>query len=157
AQSIPISAADRLPRRRISVLDSEMAFVEVGEGEPVVFLHGNPTSSYLWRNIIPYVSPHRRCLAPDLIGMGQSGNPRAHGCLLVDDIRYLDAWLEALALGSKVVFVGHDWGGVLAFHRAYRFPDAVAGIAYMETFVRQRRWKDLSLSARGFLERVRSP
>jgi haloalkane dehalogenase len=156
-ESLPIEPIDRLPRRRVKVLDSEMAYVDVGSGAPVVFLHGNPTSSYLWRNIIPYVATFRRCLAPDLIGMGESGKPRSHDYRLVDHIRYLDAWFDTICAGDRVSLVGHDWGGVLAFHRTYRFPDSVSSIAYMETFVRQRRWDTLTPSGRNFLERVRSP
>lgn len=151
-----IDPEDRLPRRKLAVLDSEIAFVDVGQGEPVVFLHGNPTWSYLWRNIIPSVAPFRRCLAPDLIGMGQSGKPRSHGYRLVDHVRYLDAWFEALGLTNRVALVGHDWGGVLAFYWAYRFPERVSAIAYMETFVESRRWDALSDSARAFMRRVRS-
>jgi haloalkane dehalogenase len=147
---------DRLPRRGIAVLDSEIAFVDVGRGDPVVFLHGNPTWSYLWRNIIPYVVPFRRCLAPDLIGMGQSGKPRSHGYRLLDHIRYLDAWFDAAGLEGKVALAGHDWGGVLAFHWSHRFPERVSTIAYMETFVQSRRWDGLSDSAKASMRRVRS-
>src|SRR5207245_528024 len=133
-----------------------MAFVDVGEGAPVVFLHGNPTSSYLWRNIIPYVAPFRRCVAPDLIGMGQSGKPRSHGYRLADHIRYLDAWFDAVGLSGQLALVGHDWGGVLGFHRACRFPETVGAIAYMETFVQSRRWDALTPAGRDFMRRVRS-
>jgi haloalkane dehalogenase len=155
-QTQSIDPVDRLPRRRLAVLDSEIAFIDVGRGDPVVFLHGNPTWSYLWRNIIPYVAPFRRCLAPDLIGMGQSGKPRSHGYRLLDHIRYLDAWFDAAGVDGKVALVGHDWGGVLAFHWAHRFPERVIAIAYMETFVQSRRWDALSDSAKAFMRRVRS-
>jgi haloalkane dehalogenase len=151
-----IDPVDRLPRKRVSVLDSEMAYVDVGTGDPVVFLHGNPTSSYLWRNVIPHVAPFRRCLAPDLIGMGQSGRPCSHGYRLADHIRYLDAWFDAIGLDGQLALVGHDWGGVLAFHRTCRFPKVVGGIAYMETFVRSRRSDALTPAARDFMRRVRS-
>src|SRR5437879_2430086 len=93
-----ISAADPHPRRRVNVLDTEMSYVDTGVGDPVVFLHGNPTSSYLWRNIIPYVSPSGRCLAPDLVGMGRSGKSPAQTYRFVDHARYLDAWFDALGL-----------------------------------------------------------
>src|SRR5690348_18423001 len=96
--SDPIPAADPYPRRRVRVLDSEMAYVDVGAGDPVVFLHGNPTSSYLWRNVIPHVESVGRCLAPDLIGMGDSGRAPAGSYRFVDHARYLDAWFEALGL-----------------------------------------------------------
>jgi haloalkane dehalogenase len=156
SQTNAIDPVDRMPRRCVPVLDSEMAFVDVGRGDPVVFLHGNPTWSYLWRNVIPYVAPFRRCLAPDLIGMGQSGKPRSHGYRLVDHIRYLDAWFDAAGFSGKLALVGHDWGGVLAFHWAYRFPERVSAIAYMETFVQSRRWNGLGDDARTFMRRVRS-
>jgi haloalkane dehalogenase len=155
SQTNDIDPVDRLPRRRLAILDSEMAFVDVGQGDPVVFLHGNPTWSYLWRNIIPYVAPFRRCLAPDLIGMGQSGKPRSHGYRLLDHIRYLDAWFDAAGVDGKVALVGHDWGGVLAFHWAHRFPERVRAIAYMETFVQSRRWDALDEGAKAFMRRVR--
>jgi haloalkane dehalogenase len=152
-----IDATDRLPRKRVAALDSEMSYVDVGEGAPVVLLHGNPTSSYLWRNIIPYLTPFRRCLAPDLIGMGQSGKPRSHGYRFVDHARYLDAWFAAVGLSGAITLVGHDWGGALAFHRAARFPSSVTAIAYMETFVQPRRWDDMSAAAQDFFRRLRSP
>lgn len=155
-QTSDIAPVDRLPRRRLAILDSKMAFVDVGQGDPVVFLHGNPTWSYLWRNIIHFVAPFRRCLAPDLIGMGQSGKPRTHGYRLLDHIRYLDAWFDAAAVERKVALVRHDWGGVLAFHWAHRFPERVSAIAYMETFVQSRRWDALDEGAKAFMRRVRS-
>jgi haloalkane dehalogenase len=92
-----ISGADPHPRQRISVLDTEMSYVDTGVGDPVVFLHGNPTSSYLWRNVIPYVSTLGRCLAPDLVGMGRSGQSPARSYRFVDHARYLDAGFDALA------------------------------------------------------------
>src|SRR5512137_3129855 len=119
----PISAADPHPRRRVRVLDTEMAYVDAGSGDPVVFLHGNPTSSYLWRNVIPHVQAVGRCLAADLVGMGDSGKAPAGSYRFVDHARYLDAWFEALELIQNVVLVGHDWGSALAFHWARRHPE----------------------------------
>jgi haloalkane dehalogenase len=109
----------------VKVLDSEMFYRAVGgAGVPLVFLHGNPASSYLWRRVLPLVGPlagePARCLAPDLIGMGQSGKP-AVGYLFADHARYLDGWFEALGL-EDVVLIGHDWGGALAFDWARRHP-----------------------------------
>src|SRR5213593_631066 len=98
-----IDPADPHPRRRVRVLDTEMSYVEVGEGDPIVFLHGNPTSSYLWRNIIPFVAGLGRCLAPDLVGMGQSGQSPGNAYRFADHARYLDGWLEALDLTRNVV------------------------------------------------------
>jgi haloalkane dehalogenase len=138
----PINANDPHPRRRMRVLDSEISYVDVGEGEPIVFLHGNPTSSYLWRNIIPYVSSHGRCLAPDLIGMGQSGKSPTNAYRLVDHARYLDAWFEARDLTRNVTLVLHDWGSALGFYRAFRHPEQIKAIAYMEAILQPRRWAD---------------
>lgn len=137
-----INAVDTHPRQRIRVLDSEMSYVDTGKGDPIVFLHGNPTSSYLWRNIIPYLSGHGRCLAPDLIGMGQSGKSPARAYRFVDHARYLDVWFEALGLTRNVTLVLHDWGSALGFYRAFRHPEQIKAIAYMEAMVQPRRWTD---------------
>src|ERR1043166_2600185 len=96
----------------INVLDSTVHYEDAGSGTPVVFLHGNPTSSHLWRNVTPHLAGQARTLAPDLIGMGASGKP-AVDYSFTDQARYLDAWFEALGL-AEVVLVGHDWGGALA-------------------------------------------
>jgi haloalkane dehalogenase len=130
------------PHKRVRVLDTEMSYVDVGAGDPIVFVHGNPTSSYLWRNIIPFVAEQGRCLAPDLVGMGQSGKPSNCAYRFADHARYLDAWFEALNLSRNIVLVLHDWGSALGFHRAQRFPGQVQAIAYMEAIVQPRRWED---------------
>jgi len=130
------------PRRRVAVLDTEMSYVDTGRGDPVVFLHGNPTSSYLWRNIIPYLSEHGRCLAPDLVGMGESGKSPTSAYQFVDHARYLDGWFEALNLTSNVTLVMHDWGSALGFHRATRYPEQIKAIAYMEAIAMPGRWED---------------
>ena len=127
-----ITSTDSHPRRRVAVLDSELSYVDTGRGDPIVFLHGNPTSSYLWRNIIPYLSEQGRCLAPDLVGMGQSGKSPTSAYRFVDHARYLDAWFEALNLTSNVTLVIHDWGSALGFHRVARYPEQIKAIAYME-------------------------
>jgi haloalkane dehalogenase len=152
-----ISADDPYERSCIDVLDSEMASIDIGAGKPIVFLHGNPTSSYLWRNVIGHLEGLGRCLAPDLIGMGRSGKAPAGAYRFQDHVRYLDAWLEALDLTSDLVLVGHDWGSALGFHRAYRFPDQVRGIAYMEAIVRPMRWDDWPEAARKIFQAMRSP
>lgn len=136
-----ISAFDPHPRKRIPVLDTVMSYVDTGQGDPIVFLHGNPTWSYLWRNIIPFAAGGGRCLAPDLIGMGQSDKMPATSYRLVDHARYLDAWFEALNL-KNVMLVLHDWGSALGFHWARRHADRVQAIAYMEAIVLPRRWED---------------
>ncbi|MBW2636870.1 MAG: haloalkane dehalogenase, partial [Deltaproteobacteria bacterium] len=152
-----ISAADPYERHRIPVLDSEMSYIDTGEGDPIVFLHGNPTSSYLWRNIIPHLENHGRCLAPDLIGMGQSGKAPGGSYRFVDHARYLDAWFDALSLDKNITFVIHDWGSALGFYRVYRNPKCVKAIAYMEGFVQALSWDMWSDRARPIFKSLRSP
>jgi haloalkane dehalogenase len=125
--------------QRIGVLDSEMAYFDVGEGDPIVFLHGNPTSSYLWRNVIPHVAEHGRCVAPDLIGMGASAQPPLE-YRFVDHRRYLDALFDRLGIAERVTLVVHDWGSALGFDWANRHRDAVKGLAYMEAIVKPLTW-----------------
>ena len=137
-----ISPIDKHRRLRVQVLDTEMSYVDVGEGDPIVFLHGNPTSSYLWRNIIPSVSDRGRCLAPDLVGMGASGQSPNGAYRFVDHVRYLDAWFDALDLRRNVLLVLHDWGSALGFHWARRHAERVQGMAYMEAIVQPRIWSD---------------
>lgn len=137
-----ISAADQLPRRRVRVGDTEMSYVDTGSGSPIVFLHGNPTSSYLWRNIIPYAWDLGRCLAPDLVGMGQSLPSPTKAYRFVDQARYLDSWFEAVGLSRDVTLVLHDWGSALGFYRAFRYPEQVRAMIYMEAIVQPRRWDD---------------
>ncbi len=149
-----ISALDPYPRKRVAVLDSDIAYVDTGSGSPVVFLHGNPTSSYLWRNVIPHVEPVARCLAPDLIGMGESGKAPAGSYRFVDHARYLDAWFDALDL-ADVVLVVHDWGSGLGFDWARRHPDRVRGIAHMEAIVQPMRFADFPAEARAAFEAMR--
>lgn len=139
--------------RNISVLDSKISYADMGHGVPFVFLHGNPTSSYLWRNVLPGMGANVRCLAPDLIGMGNSGKPDI-AYSFDDHARYLDAWFEAMGL-EEVVLVGHDWGGALAFDRAARHPGGVRGVAVMETIVRPMTWADFPDSARPRYEALR--
>jgi haloalkane dehalogenase len=142
--------------RRMKVLDSEMAYVAVGQGDPIVFLHGNPTSSYLWRNVIPHVSGRWRCLAPDLIGMGASGPAAGGSYRFVDHARYLDAWFDALGLTRNVTLVVHDWGSALGFHWAARYPERVKALAYMEAIVRPVTWAEWPHNARGIFQGMRS-
>ena len=151
-----LSSTDPHPRQRIKVLETEMSYVDTGRGEPIVFLHGNPTSSYLWRNIIPYLSGHGRCLAPDLIGMGQSGKSPSEAYRFVDHARYLDAWFEAMELTKGVTLVLHDWGSALGFHRAFRFPAQIKAIAYMEAITQPRRWEDFPNGRDAIFQALRS-
>jgi haloalkane dehalogenase len=153
-----ISPADPHPRKRLDAAGVEMAYVDTGKGDPIVFLHGNPTSSYLWRNIIPHLAPHARCLAPDLAGMGDSGKAPDGAYRLADHVRYLDAWFSALDLAhQKVTLVVHDWGSSLGFHWARRNPAAIKGIAYMEAIVRPLSWSEFSDQARPLFQALRSP
>lgn len=151
-----ISRIDAHRRKRIQVLDTEMSYVDVGEGDPIVFLHGNPTSSYLWRNIIPFLTGEGRCLAPDLVGMGQSGKSPRSAYRFRDHVRYLDAWFDALNLTKNAVLVLHDWGSALGFHRAYRHPAQVQAVAYMEAIVQPRRWEDFPNGRDAMFRAVRS-
>lgn len=152
-----ISAKDPYQRKRTKVLDSDMAYVDTGSGDPVVFLHGNPTSSYLWRNVIPRVAQAHRCLAPDLIGMGDSGKNPAGSYRFVDHARYLDAWFEALGLTRNVTLVVHDWGSALGFYWAHRHPERVKALAYMEAVVQPLRWATWPEAARQIFQALRSP
>jgi len=151
-----ISAADWYERRRLRVLDSHLAYVEVGVGDPIVLLHGNPTSSYLWRNIIARLDGAGRCLAPDLIGMGRSGKSPSGSYRLADHVRYLDAWFESLNL-TRVTLVVHDWGSALGFHWARRHPDRVKALVYMEAIVRPLTWAEWPEAARKVFQAMRSP
>jgi haloalkane dehalogenase len=153
----PPSASDPHPRKHIAVADSDIAYVDVGEGHPIVFLHGNPTSSYLWRNVIPHLADMGRCLAPDLIGMGQSGKSGTGTYRFEDHRRYLDAWFEAMNLGERVTLVLHDWGSALGFHWYQRNPARVRAIAYMEAIVKPVTWEDWPDGARRVFEAMRSP
>jgi len=152
----PISAHDPHPRRRLDVLDSTMAYVDAGQGPPVVFLHGNPTSSYLWRNVIPHVTAVGRCLAPDLIGMGDSGQASAGSYRFADHARYLDAWFDTLGL-RDVTLVMHDWGSALGFWWAFRNQRRVRGLAYLESIVRPVTWAEWPENARKIFQVMRSP
>jgi len=154
--STPLSPDDRYPRRRARVLDSELAYIDTGAGDPIVFLHGNPTSSYLWRNVIPHVEGIGRCLAPDLIGMGDSGKSPTGSYRFVDHSRYLDAWFDAVGLGGRVTLVVHDWGSALGFHWAHRHPNQVAGLVYMEAIVRPLSWDEWPEPARKVFQAMRS-
>src|SRR3989440_162970 len=156
AVAAPVSAADFYERRRVPVLDSFLAYVEVGVGAPIVFLHGNPTSSYLWRNIIPPLQGVGRCLAPDLIGMGRSRKAPGGRYRFADHACYLDAWFEALAL-RDVTLVVHDWGSALGFDWARRHPERGRALVYMEAIVRPVTWPDWPETARKMFQAMRSP
>lgn len=151
-----ISASDPYTRKRVDVLDSAMAYVETGDGAPIVFLHGNPTSSYLWRNVIREAEGSGRCLAPDLIGMGDSGPSGDGDYTFATHAKYLDAWFDAVLPDGKLVLVVHDWGSGLGFHWANRHRDRVEGIVYMEAIVQPMTWDDWPDGARKIFDGMRS-
>jgi haloalkane dehalogenase len=154
-----ISAKFPSNKKRLNVLGQSMAYIEVGSGDPIVFLHGNPSSSYLWRNVIPHLQDLGRCIAPDLIGMGDSEKLPTSGpgsYTFVEHRRYLDALLEELNVNEQVTLVLHDWGSALGFDWANRHRPAVKGIAYMEAIVRPRTWNDWPEAARGTFQALRS-
>jgi len=148
-------------KKTTAVFGKRMAYVEVGEGDPIVFLHGNPTSSYLWRNVIPHLAGKGRCIAPDLIGMGDSeklADPGPGSYRFVEHRKYLDALLESLGVRERVTLVIHDWGSALGFDWANRHRDAVHGIAYMEAIVGPiPSWDDWPKAVRPLFEAFRSP
>jgi haloalkane dehalogenase len=144
-------------KSRVSVLGVPMAYVEAGKGDPIVLLHGNPTSSYLWRHVIPELVKVGRCIAPDLIGMGDSAQiaagPTAYR--FVDHRDYLEGFLNAMGIDEKVTLVGHDWGGALLFDWGRRNPEAVKAVAYMETIVTPMTMEDWPDSAQGIFSALR--
>ncbi|PCI74699.1 MAG: haloalkane dehalogenase [SAR86 cluster bacterium] len=153
-----ISATEHA-KKKITVKGKTMAYVEMGEGEPIIFQHGNPTSSYLWRNIMPHLQDQGRCIAIDLIGMGDSDkldNPGASSYTFAEHRDYLDGALEALGVERDVTLVIHDWGSALGFDWANRHRDAVKGIAYMEGIVRPVSWDEWPEAARGVFQGFRS-
>ena len=159
ASARDISAAE-LPKKRVQVTGLELAYVDEGAGDPVLSLHGNPTSSYLWRNIIPYLSDRARCLAPDLVGMGDSDRlPRSGpGTYRYPDHRaFVDGFVAAMGIGKRLTLVVHDWGSALGFDWAARHPDAVRGVAYMEAVVRVVSWDEWPEASRGIFQGFRSP
>lgn len=139
----------------INVHGSNMHYVDEGEGKPILFLHGNPSSSYLWRNIIPYVTDFGRVIAPDLIGMGKSDKPnlsyRFH-----DHYHYLNGFIDALGL-TNFTMVLHDWGSALGFHYANKNPQNIEAIAFMEALLRPLNWSDFDPEFRRVFKLMRTP
>ena len=150
-----ISAAFPYESKFQEVQGSKMHYVEEGAGDPVLFLHGNPTSSYLWRNVIPHVSPLARCIALDLIGMGKSDKPDID-YRFVDHSKYVEGFIEGLGL-RNITFVIHDWGSALGFHYARRHEDNVKGLAFMEAIVRPLTWDEFPEEARQMFQGFRTP
>ena len=152
-----ISTQDSHPRKNISAGGVDISYVDTGSGDPIVFLHGNPTSSYLWRNIITHLESISRCLAPDLMGMGDSGSSPNGSYRFVEHSAVLDQWFDAVGLTSKVTLVVHDWGSALGFHWAKRNPEHVKGIVYMEAIVRPVTWEEWPEASRSLFQSFRSP
>ncbi|RLD21067.1 MAG: haloalkane dehalogenase [Bacteroidetes bacterium] len=151
-----ISAAFPFESKYIDINGSKIHYIDEGEGNPILFLHGNPTSSYLWRNIIPYLQPIGRCIAPDLIGMGKSDKPDIkYG--FQDTYDYLEAFIDSLGL-KNITLVIHDWGSGLGFHYANTHRDNIKGIAFMEAMVKPLTWKGMpSASLRMAFRMMRTP
>ncbi|MEM7190751.1 MAG: haloalkane dehalogenase [Pseudomonadota bacterium] len=150
--------ADR--KQFTDLMGQRMAHVEMGQGDTVLFLHGNPTSSFLWRSVMAEVEGSARCFAPDLIGCGDSDKLPDSGpdrYTIAEHARFLDAWIDAVIPSGKITLVIHDWGGALGFNWARRNAERVRGIAYMETIVRPMEWDEFSQNARPVFEGLRSP
>jgi haloalkane dehalogenase len=148
------------PKKFVDVLGKRMAYVELGTGAPIVFQHGNPTSSYLWRNVMPHVQHLGRCLALDLIGMGDSEKLEPSGpdrYTFVEHRRYFDAALETLGVDGDVTLVIHDWGSALGFDWANRHRERVKAVCYMEAIVRPLTWQEWPEAARALFQAFRSP
>jgi len=155
-----ISPDERYEKKRAQVKGRSMAYVETGSGDPIVFQHGNPTSSYLWRNIIPHVEGLGRCIAPDLIGMGDSDKLPDSGpdrYTFAEHREYFDALLAELGVSENVTLVIHDWGSALGFDWANRHRDRVKGIAYMEAIVQPLSWEQWPDAATKIFQGFRSP
>ncbi len=153
-------SSEPLSKSYATVNGKQMAYHDSGSGDPVVFLHGNPTSSYLWRNIVPHVRPHARVVVPDLIGQGDSDKLDDTGpdsYRFVEHREYLDGLLDQLDLGDNITFVIHDWGSALGFDWANRHRDRVAGLCYMEAIVRPMSWAEWPEAAAGIFQGFRSP
>ena len=156
AETNAISAAFPFESKFMDVRGSAMHYVDVGEGDPILFLHGNPTSSYLWRNIIPHLSNQARCIAPDLIGMGKSHHPDIP-YRYDDHYHYVSGLIDALGIGSNLTLVIHDWGSALGFRWAHEHERSVKAIAFMEAMIRPLSLADMPRSLRVAMRMMRSP
>jgi len=139
----------------LEVHGSNMHYVEEGSGDPILFLHGNPTSSYLWRNIIPHMSPHGRCIALDLIGMGKSDKPNIE-YRFTDHVKYVEGFIDRMGL-SNITLVIHDWGSGLGFHYAMRHEQNIKAIAFMEAMIKPMSWTGFPPDFKKGFKMMRSP
>jgi len=148
-----------MDKKKISIDDKEIAYHQQGSGEPIVFLHGNPTSSYLWRNITPYLHDQASCISMDLIGMGDSDkldNPDTNSYRFEEHFYYVEKAIKALTNNKKITLVVHDWGSALGFHWSYKHPELIKGIAYMEAIVKEMTWDDWDKNAKSIFQGFRS-
>lgn len=150
-----ISADFPFEHQFVTVKGSQMAYIDVGEGDPILFLHGNPTSSYLWRNIIPHLQNQGRCIAPDLIGMGRSDKPNIP-YRFDDHYAYLESFIDALDL-KNITLVIHDWGSGLGFNYAKHHPENIKAIAFMEAIVDTFSFADTPLPFAMIFRLFRTP
>jgi haloalkane dehalogenase len=150
-----ISAEFPFPSKYIEILGSKIHYIDVGEGDPVLYLHGNPTSSYLWRNVIPHMIPHARCIAMDLIGFGKSDKPDI-GYRIKDHYRYVEGFIDALGLNNLTLVI-HDWGSALGFHYAMQNENNVKGIAFMEAIIKSMSWDEMPADFRMGFKMFRTP
>jgi haloalkane dehalogenase len=154
------NSAGAYKKRFRRVLGREMAYIEVGQGDPIIFLHGNPSSSYIWRTVLPALENLGRCIAPDLLGMGDSSKladeEAPQGYHFFEHRKYLDRLLEELGVEERVTFVLHDWGAALGFDWAYRHPEAIKGLVYMEAIVGPYRWEEYPEVGRKTFQALRS-
>ena len=148
-----------MDKKKISIDGKEIAYRQQGSGEPIVFLHGNPTSSYLWRNITPYLHDQASCISMDLIGMGDSDkldNPDTNSYRFEEHFYYVEKAIKALTNNKKITLVVHDWGSALGFHWSYKHPELIKGIAYMEAIVKEMTWDDWDKNAKSIFQGFRS-
>ncbi|NQW36187.1 MAG: haloalkane dehalogenase [Flavobacteriales bacterium] len=139
----------------IDINGSQMHYIDEGKGDPILFLHGNPTSSYLWRNVIPHLANKGRCIAPDLIGMGKSGKPDI-GYTFFDHYDYLNAFIEKLDL-KNITLIIHDWGSALGFYYAFKHPNNIKGIAFMEAVFKTVKWNTVPKTMKRHFKMMRLP
>jgi len=150
-----ISAKFPFESRFVEILGSQMHYIEEGEGDPILFLHGNPTSCYLWRNIIPHLTPYGKCIAPDLIGMGKSDKPDID-YYFTDHVKYLEEFIEKLRL-KNITLVIHDWGSGLGFHYAARHENNIRALVFMEAIIKTTRWEDMPKEFSSGFKLLRTP
>ena len=147
-------------KKYIDVSGKQIAYVEMGEGDPIIFQHGNPTSSYLWRKILPQLQSLGRCIAMDLIGMGDSEKLKDAGSMTYSYAthkKYFDGFLDELGIKNNATLIIHDWGSALGFDWAQNNSEKVKAICYMEGIVQSMKWEDWNEDARGIFQGFRSP